>query len=132
MATAADITKLLNETKRADKAAFFLMDFVDFLNNYTDELDPKAAAAGKSIKKTAEAAVKKIKTISEHVNEALNKIEVDAEECQKGADNLLLYFNTLEEAIAHVNNQKQGYDEGTYWWRYWETIQQDLSDKIGG
>lgn len=131
MATAAEFTKILTESGRTIKAMDYIRDFVDVVNKHQDDLDPGAIAAGEKIREVADTIQTEIKTITEFINEALNKIEVDPEECEKGSKNLLLYHNTLEQAIANVSQQINDYEENSYWWRYWSLIMKHLQEMKG-
>jgi len=131
MTTAAEFTKILTESGRTIKAADYIRDFVDVVNNHQDDLDPGAKEAGEKIREVADTLQTEIQTIMGFINEALNKIEVDPEECEKGSKNLLLYYDTLEQAMVYVSQQINRFEENSYWWRYWSLIMKHLQEMKG-
>lgn len=131
MTTAAEFTKILTESSKTLKATDYIRDFVDVVNNLQDDLDPGAVEAGEKIREAADILQAELKTITGFINDALNKIEVDPEECEKGANNLLLYHDTLEQAMVNVSQQINNYEEDSYWWRYWSLIMKHLQEMKG-
>ena len=131
MATAAEFTKILTESGKTIKAMDYIRDFVDVVNKHQDDLDPGAKEAGEKIREVADTIQTEIQTITGFIDEALNKMEVDPEECEKGSKNLLLYYNTLEQAMVNVSQQINNYEENSYWWRYWSLIMKHLQEMKG-
>jgi len=129
MPTANEYTKLLLETNKAVQAMHILLDYVDCVNAQRQGLDPKAHEAVERIKELAENTGKEIQNLRFYINDALNKIEIDPDDLKAGANNLILYHNTLDDAIEYTNQQIRGYEENSYWWRYWTGILNELLEK---
>ncbi|MEE9253256.1 MAG: hypothetical protein V3U74_07930 [Thermodesulfobacteriota bacterium] len=122
MASAKVYTNLLLETNSAIKALHLVLDYVDLVNNHKDDLDPKALEAGTKIRALAEDAGKEVEETRRYVDEALNKLEVDPEDCSTAANNLLLYYNTFDDCMTQTSQKIQSYKENSYWWRYWTGV----------
>jgi len=130
MSTANEFTKLLLETNKAVQAFHLLLDYVDLIKAQGKELAPEASASADKIKSLTEDGIgKEIEKLRNCINEALNKIEIVDEDLKSGANNLILYHNTIKEAVEYATRQEAGYEENSYWNRYWSGICDILKEK---
>lgn len=126
MADAKDYTNLLLETNRAIQALHLVLDYVDLVNNLKDDIDPKAPDHGVKIKSLIEDSGGEVEEIRKYIDVALNKLEVDPEDCKTAANNLLLYYNTFDDCMTQTSQKVQSYEENSYWWRYWTGVMECL------
>jgi predicted DNA-binding protein len=129
MSTANEFTKLLLETNKAVQATHIILDYVDLVNSQKGDLAPEAGASAERLRELADDVGKQIEILRYYINEALNRIVIEPEDCKAAANNLILYHHTLEDAIAHAERQMQGYQEGSYWWRFWSGVLENLLEK---
>ncbi|MEQ9617790.1 MAG: hypothetical protein RIG61_01280 [Deltaproteobacteria bacterium] len=119
---AKELTDLSKEGMKARASLDRILDFVDLMNKKAEELEGDIEPAGEKIKNMADEMAKHIEGIKDQVDTQLNNIEVNPEETKEAAEKLFLYHGTVHQVISWADTQKSGHKEGSYWWRYWVSV----------
>lgn len=127
MATAKEFNQLLMETNRTIKAIHLIQDYVGLVNNHKADLAEDIVPTGDRIKNIAEDLGKEIDAIRLHITAALNKLEINLEECEYASKNMLLYYSSIEQAIQNASASLAGAEKGGYWFRYWTEVMKNLN-----
>lgn len=123
---AKQLTDLSKEGMKARANLDRILDFVDLINNKAEELEGDVQPAGKNIKKLADEMGKYVEEIKDKVDAQLNKIEIDPEQTKEAAEKLFLYHGTVHQVISWADTQKSAHKEGSYWWRYWVSVLENV------
>lgn len=129
--SAAELTKLLTETKKARESLDRVLDYVDLINKQLDNLPADVKTSGIEIKDQASVIEEQIEQIRQHISAELNKIPVDADEVKQSADKLLLYHGDVLQVIHWAEGQKRAHDPDSYWWRYWQGVSDSIKKQQG-
>jgi hypothetical protein len=122
---AQDYTKLLDEFKKSRNAADFLLDFVDLIKANSDFISGDTKSNAEKIANAAESIHSSVEELTTAVNEDLNKIPIDELELKDAGQKLLLYQDK-QHAILHCQHQMANHQKGSYWYKYWEFILNDI------
>ena len=128
--TAKELTDLVTETIKARKSVDKILDFVDLMNNHLDEFSEEVMGSGKKIKEIAPEIESLIEKIKIHINNELNKLPVDIDNARDAASKLILYQGDIFHVIHWAETQKSNYEVNSYWWRYWEAINEYLREQL--
>lgn len=120
--TAKELTELSKHTAKARRNLDNLLDFVDLMNNQAEQLEGDVTPAGEQIKELSHQMSKHVNEIRDLIDTQLDKIPLDPEEIKEAASKLDLYHGNIHQVISHADTQKSNYKEGSYWWRYWVGI----------
>lgn len=123
--TAQDYTKLLEEIKKSRNAADFLLDFADLIKANSDLISGDTESNAQKISQAAESVHSSVEELITVVNEDLNKIPLDEHELKDAGKKLLLYQDK-QHAILHCQQQMANHQKGSYWYKYWEFVLNDL------
>lgn len=121
-----ELTDLSNETVRARARLDQLLDFVDVVSKDAEELEGDINPASEKIKELTEAMRKPVQDISDVIETQLNKIPIDREETKEAATKLMLYHGSAHQVLAWAETQKSNHKEGSYWFRYWVDILENV------
>ena len=124
--SAKELTELSKHTSKARRNLDNLLDFIDLMNKEADKLEKDISPAGDHIKQLSDEMSKHVEEIRDIIDTQLDKIPIDPEELKKAASNLDLYHGNVHQVIAWANTQKSNYKEGSYWWRYWVGILENV------
>ena len=119
---AKQLTDLSKEGMKARANLDRILDFVDLMNKKAEELDNDIESTGEKIRNLADKIGDYIDEIKDQVDTELNKIEINPEETKEAAEKLFLYHGTVHQVISWADTQKSAYKEGSYWWRYWVSV----------
>lgn len=119
---AKELTELSKHTAKARRNLDNLLDFVDLMNNEAEKLEGDITPAGEQIKELSNQMSKHVDEIRDLIDTQLDKIPLDPEEIKEAAGKLDLYHGNIHQVISHADTQKSNYKEGSYWWRYWVGI----------
>jgi len=128
MATPKEFNTLLMETNRTIKAIHLIQDYVDLVNNHKEVLAEDIIPAGDRINEIADGIAKEVDVIRLHITEALNKLDIDLEECDHASKNMLLYYSSVDQAIQNATVSLAGAEDGGYWFRYWTEVMKNLHE----
>jgi hypothetical protein len=129
--TAAELTKLLTEAKKARESLDKVLDFVDLINKQLDNLSADVKTSGIEIKDQASVIEEQIEQIRQRINSELDKIPVDADEVKQAAHKLLLYQGHISQVIHWAEGQQKGHPVNSYWWRYWQAVSDIIKGQQG-
>lgn len=128
--TAKELTDLVTETIKAKRNLEKVLDFVDLVNSHSDEFPDEIHTVGEKIKEVAPEIMNNIEKIKSHINNELNKLDVDDEQAKDAANKLLLYHGDIFMTINWAETQMINHDENSYWWRYWDTVNKYLREQL--
>ena len=128
--TAKQLTDLVTEAIKAKQNLEKVLDFVDLMNNHLEEFPDEVRVSGEKIKQVAPDIEKGIKTIKSHIDAQLNKLPVDIDQAKDAAKKLMLYQGDVFQVINWAELQKRNYEENSYWWRYWQAVDDHLRDQV--
>ncbi len=124
--TVKDLTHLQKEIKKASATVDKMLDFVDLMNSASDRIEGDVQTPSSNIRGKAESIEKSIGEIKEIVDNQLDKFPVDQEEIKSAANKLLLYHGDKSQVIIWAEQQKANHNEGSYWWKYWQGICEEI------
>lgn len=128
--TAKQLTNLVTETIKAKQNLEKVLDFVDLMNNHLEEFPDEVRTSGEKIKKASPDIETCIKTIKFHIDNELNKLPVDIDQAKDAAKKLMLYQGDIFQVINWAELQKRNYEENSYWWRYWQAVDEHLREQV--
>jgi hypothetical protein len=128
--TAKQLTDLVTETIKAKQNLEKVLDFVDLMNNHLEEFPDEVRTSGEKIKEVAPDIETSIKTIKFHIDNELNKLPVDIDQAKDAAKKLMLYQGDIFQVINWAELQKRNYEENSYWWRYWQAVDEHLREQV--
>lgn len=123
---AKQLTDLSKEGMKARANLDRILDFVDLMNKKAEELEGDIEPACEKIKNLADEIGKYIEEIKDQVDTQLNRMEIDPERTKDAAEKLFLYHGTVHQVISWADTQKSGHKEGSYWWRYWVSVLENV------
>ncbi len=124
--SARKLTELSKESLKARARLDQLLDFVDVVSKEAENLEGDVAPAGDKIKGLTDAMSEHIETIKDIVETQLNKIPIDPEETKDAAKKLTLYHGAVHQVISWAETQKSNHKEGSYWYRYWVDVMENV------
>lgn len=128
--TAKELTDMVTETIKAKNNLEKVLDFVDLMNSHSDDFPDEVQILGEKIKEVAPELMNNIEKIRSHINNELNKLEVDDEQARDAANKLLLYQGDIFMTINWAETQMTNHDENSYWWHYWDTVNKYLREQL--
>ena len=128
--TAKQLSDLVTETIRAKQNLAKVLDFVDLMKNHFEEFPDEVRVSGEKIKEVAPDIEKSIKTMKSYIDKELNKLPVDIDQAKDAAKKLMLYQGDLFQVINWAELQKKNYEENSYWWRYWQAVDDHLREQV--
>ncbi len=127
-----DITHLLKETDKARDTTYKLLDFVDLIKKAKDEIegdiDPQISAIAQRVEEIA----KSISHIKRLVENELDNVPVDMDEVRRAVRKLLLYQGNEQQVLIWADQQKKAHKENSYWWRYWQSVYEEMKKQKQG
>ena len=134
---AKELTDLSKETTKASLNLDKILDFVDVINNNSEEIEGDTSKATGAISELSAKIAPYINDIRNLIEEQLNKIEIDPEETKDAAQKLLLYHVNIHQVISWADVQKNAHKKDSYWWRYWvgvleNVMQLEVAKQAGG
>ena len=128
--TAKELTDLVTETIKAKQSVEKILDYVDLMNNHLDVFPNELENSGARIKEIAPEIVKNIEKMRKQINAKLNKLPVDIDQAKDAANKLMLYHGDAYQVINWSETQKKNHEENSYWWRYWQIINETLREQL--
>jgi hypothetical protein len=128
--TAKQLTDLVTETIRAKQNLEKVLDFVDLMKNHFEDFPDEVRVSGEKIKEVAPDIEQSIKTMKSYIDKELNKLPVDIDQAKDAAKKLMLYQGDIFQVINWAELQKKNYEENSYWWRYWQAVDDHLREQV--
>lgn len=128
--TVKDLTHLQKEIKKARDTVDRMLDFVDLMNSASDRIEGDVEPPSSNIREKAESIGDSIGEIKVMVDNQLDKFPIDEEEIKSAANKLLLYQGDAGQVIIWAEQQKANHKEGSYWWKYWQGICEEMHKSV--
>lgn len=126
--TVKDLTHLQKEIKKAQDTVNRMLDFVDLMNSASENIEGDVNPPSQNIKQNAENIDESIAEIKQMVDKQLDKFPVDQDEVKNAAQKLLLYQGNVEQVLIWAQQQQANHNEGSYWWKYWQGVYDEMTD----
>ena len=122
MSDSRQLTTLVKELDNTLRTVKSVDEYLTRIAKAKEVLGKDSVEMSEEIEKNKNNLEQSLLDVGKFVQAALDDIKISEEELEAAAEQLKLFTNGDNEAIAYAEKELKGLVEGTYWARYWSGL----------